>query len=61
MRVCPKCFSNDIVFAGETAAYAGLTTSQYYCKGCGYVGPVVIDMAEGKWRELDADRKKPKD
>jgi hypothetical protein len=59
VKVCAKCFSKDVVFAGETAMYAGLATSQnYYCKSCGYMGPLVVDMDETQWLRLNAERKK---
>jgi hypothetical protein len=53
MRVCPKCFSSDVLLAGETAMYAGLGTSQnWYCKDCRYMGPVMVEMNEQEWKKL---------
>ena len=62
LKVCPKCFSKEIVFAGETAPFSGLATSQnYYCKDCRYMGPLVVDMDEDQWRRLHAEREKAED
>ncbi len=37
IKLCPKCKSDRIDY------YAGAITGQYYCKKCGYTGPIILE------------------
>jgi hypothetical protein len=45
MIFCPRCASPDIK---STAGFGGinmwLTPPKYFCKKCGYVGPIVMEL-----------------
>lgn len=46
VKVCPVCSSTNIEL--DSGGYTG----KYYCKDCGYVGSLIIEMNESEYEEL---------
>lgn len=49
---CPSCRSSDI------GLYMGGQLGKYECRGCGYVGPLVLEVGLPSPEEVEAAAKK---
>lgn len=58
MKVCIRCHSPEVVYAGETAGGAAFGTgNMYYCKECRRLSPGIIELSKESFEKLNREGK----
>ena len=59
LKVCPKCFSPHIVYAGSSAAsgFLGDVVGQrYHCKDCDFLSSVILEVTPDELVRLKKEK-----